>query len=319
VKFDSDKSFTARGFTLVELLVALVLGLLLTGGIVNIYLQNKQNYLQDEEIARLQENARYALNMLKRELTMAGFVGNLPDPEDVPVGDLTSLGTGGSDCVTGSNWALDVQGDVFELINNVDNTATSLDTINGTTWTCIAISDVEDTTDMVSIKRTADDYTLEDGSFPAGVTEDEEQVYLRSFDDDADLSWVYLGSGGSIASADATAGSSVDYWEYYSKIFYIRNNCLVEGIEDMQIEVGIDTDDDSVPNQFEDSPTAAQLADAVAVRIYLLVRSVNDISGYTNEKTYTLGSKAVGAQNDGFIRRVFTTTVQMRNAKLPNA
>lgn len=325
-----------QGFTLVELLVALVLGLMLSAGIVNVYIQNKRNYAQDEEVARLQENARYALNLLKRELTMAGFVAGIPDSSEVTAGSVTS------DCVAAGDWALEVA-EVFELVDDADNSATTLTTVNGTTWSCLTISDLEDATDLLSVKRTADRPTLEDGSLPAGETEDDEQWYLRDFDNGSNLSWTYLGTGGSINATDKTAGSKVDYWEYYSQIFHIRNysrtagdgiptlcieklgadtmetECLVEGIEDMQIEVGVDTNEDSVPEMFTPTPTAAEIEEAVAVRIYLLVRSINEIPGYSNAKSYQLGSKAVGAANDGFVRRVFSTTVQMRNAKLPNA
>ena len=51
----------------------------------------------------------------------------------------------------------------------------------------------------------------------------------------------------------------------------------------------------------------------------VLLRSVNEIQDYTNSKTYQLGQKAVAAKNDGFFRRVMSTTVQMRNANLPLA
>jgi type IV pilus assembly protein PilW len=325
----------AHGFTLIELMVSMVLGLMLSAGIVNIYLQNKQNYLQDEELARMQENARYAIGLLKRELTMAGFVAGIGDYSGIPAGSVTT------DCVGTGQWALNVQGDIFELINNYDGGAFT--TANGTTWDCLAAAEVQPLTDIVSVKRTADRRTLEDGSFTGTLTAaDQEQWYLRAFDNNATLSWNYVDAGGSIA-ADVSAGNGVDYWEYYSQIFYLRNfsraagdgiptlcierlvasamttDCLVEGIEDLQIEVGIDTNDDSVPDFFDPAPTATEIREAVVVRVYLLVRSVEPIANYTNDKTFSLGSKAVPAANDSFMRRVFSTTVQMRNAKLPNA
>ena len=96
---------SATGFTLVELLVALGLGVVLTSGIANIYMQNRQNYVQDEEIARLQENARYALNMLKRDLVMAGFYGGLNDIDSTDIAPLTLT----PDCDGGgSKWATDI-------------------------------------------------------------------------------------------------------------------------------------------------------------------------------------------------------------------
>jgi type IV pilus assembly protein PilW len=332
----NEKRSTERGFTLVELLVALALGLTLSAGIVNIYLQNKQNYLQDEELARMQENARYAMGLLKRELTMAGFVAGIGDYSGIAPTDL-----GAGDCSSTGLWALNVQGDIFELVNNYAGGAFA--TLNGTTWNCLTAAEIQGGSDIISVKRTADRPTLEDGSFTGTTTAaDQEQWYLRTVDNKSSLGWRYVGVG-AIDAADATAGTGVDYWEYYSQIFFLRNfsrtagdgiptlciarlvanamatDCLVEGIEDMQIEVGVDTNDDSVPDFFDPEPTAAEIQEAVVVRIYLLVRSVEDISNYTNDKTYTLGSKNIAARNDGFMRRVFSTTIQMRNAKLPNA
>lgn len=323
-----------RGFTLVELLVAMALGILLTTGIANIYIQNRQSYVQDEEIARLQENARYAINLLKRDLTMAGFFGGLADISVTPA-------TLGSDCVAGVDWATDIS----NPLDMVDSAATgsALATVGGVTWNCISNGNIVDQADIVSIKRTADRYTLKNGSLNTGVVADDDQWYFRAFDNKSTLDFVNIPTGNTIAAAHATAGSKYDYWEYYNRIYFLRdfsktagdgiptlcmaelsgnamvNNCYVEGIEDLQIEIGIDVDDDSVPDHFDSTPTLADLEEAVVVRVYLLVRSVNSVTGYTNTKSYNLGSKAVAAKNDGFIRRVFSTTVQMRNAKLPNA
>lgn len=328
------KSTKSNGFTLIELLVSIGLGVLLSGGIVNIYLQNRQNYIQDEELARLQENARYAINMLKRDLTMAGFFAGLNDFTVTPA----SLTT---DCVAGVDWATDTTFGV-DMIDDA-NTGGVLNTTNAVTWDCIDSSTLIDTSDVVSIKRTADNWTLKDGDLNTGITADDDQWYLRKFEHKSNVDFVQIPSGGTIDPTHATSGSNFDYWEYYSRIYFLRDyskvigddiptlclaelrgddmetNCYVEGIEDMQLEFGIDSDDDSVPDQFVTTPTSLQLEEAMVVRVYLLVRSVNEINSYTNDKIYNLGSKPIAAKNDGFIRRVFTTTVQMRNAKLPNA
>jgi type IV pilus assembly protein PilW len=53
----------------------------------------------------------------------------------------------------------------------------------------------------------------------------------------------------------------------------------------------------------------------VTARIFLLVRSINPVTGYVNDKTYNLGSKTIAAKNDAFYRRVYSTTVQLRNSE----
>lgn len=64
-----------NGFTLVELMVALVLGLILTGGVINIYISTKQTYRVQDNQSRLQENGRFALQYLTKDLRMAGYMG----------------------------------------------------------------------------------------------------------------------------------------------------------------------------------------------------------------------------------------------------
>ena len=63
-----------RGFTLVELLIALFLGLLVTGGAISVFLANQQVYRQNEGLARLQESGRYAFEVMARDLRKAGGV-----------------------------------------------------------------------------------------------------------------------------------------------------------------------------------------------------------------------------------------------------
>ena len=61
------------GLTLVELMVALVLGLFLTGLVATIYLGSKQSYSMSTQIARSQEGTRFTTNFLKKDLRMAAY------------------------------------------------------------------------------------------------------------------------------------------------------------------------------------------------------------------------------------------------------
>lgn len=63
------------GFSIVELMVALVLGLLLIGGVINIFMTNQQTFRTNENLGRLQENARISFELMAREVRQAG--GNL--------------------------------------------------------------------------------------------------------------------------------------------------------------------------------------------------------------------------------------------------
>jgi type IV pilus assembly protein PilW len=65
----------APGFSLVEILVALVAGTLLSLGISQVYINSKKTYNLQEQVSRLQENARYALDRIARDIRMAGSIG----------------------------------------------------------------------------------------------------------------------------------------------------------------------------------------------------------------------------------------------------
>ena len=61
-----------RGFSLVELMIALALGLFLTGVAITIVINNRQTFRTAENQARMQENARAAFEMMARDLRGAG-------------------------------------------------------------------------------------------------------------------------------------------------------------------------------------------------------------------------------------------------------
>lgn len=70
-----SRLYTSRrqsGFSLIELMVALVLGLVLIGGVINIFISNQQAFRTNESLGRLQENARISFELTARELRQAG-------------------------------------------------------------------------------------------------------------------------------------------------------------------------------------------------------------------------------------------------------
>lgn len=65
-----------RGLTLVELMVSMAIGLILTVAIAQIFLGTRFTYATQDENARMQETARFALQLVERELRMAGYLKN---------------------------------------------------------------------------------------------------------------------------------------------------------------------------------------------------------------------------------------------------
>jgi len=322
------------GISLIEILVSLLLGMFLSAGIVVTYLESKRNYATEEEMARIQENGRYTLNLLKRELMLAGFFGGYLSPEEIAVSSVNS------DCAS-TDWALNAS-NAIELTNNHDSNSAPVTNV-GTSLSCLTGTEIQANTDVLSIKRTAGEPSLRNGVLADNYTASADQKwYLRIVDFGETLDWNKLAASDlQDPNGPAAPGVNVSYWEAYSKVFYIRNysddpadgiptlcvqslegddmtaQCLVEGIEEMQLEFGIDTDLDGVANIYTAAPSSADMGNAVVARIYLLVRSIDTQAGYTNTKNYRLGQRTVAARNDGYLRRVFSTTVNIRNASLP--
>lgn len=71
----SEKGFQQQGVSIVELIVAMALSLILTLGVSQIYLSSKQTYRLQEAQSRVQENGRYALNVLAMYIRQAGYMG----------------------------------------------------------------------------------------------------------------------------------------------------------------------------------------------------------------------------------------------------
>lgn len=68
-----------KGLTLVELMIAMVIGLLLLAGTISMFISNKRVYKEQESMGRLQENARYALGIMIHDIRMAGYTGCADD------------------------------------------------------------------------------------------------------------------------------------------------------------------------------------------------------------------------------------------------
>lgn len=76
-----------RGVSLIELMIALVIGLVLMLGIVQVFAASKSAYRLSEGLARTQENARFAIDYLQRDIRMAGHFGCVSDQSHLQSAD----------------------------------------------------------------------------------------------------------------------------------------------------------------------------------------------------------------------------------------
>ncbi|RKZ48385.1 MAG: hypothetical protein DRQ58_04580 [Gammaproteobacteria bacterium] len=92
--------FWQSGLSLIELMVAITIGLILLGGVFTIFMSNKQSYRVQENMGRVQENGRFAVDLMARTLRMTGWQGdNVDEWQD---GSL-SVANSGVQSLTGTN------------------------------------------------------------------------------------------------------------------------------------------------------------------------------------------------------------------------
>lgn len=314
------------GFTLVELMIAMVLSLLLAGAVITVFVNSTHSFKQDENVLRMQDDARFALRELALEISMAGNYSELHEPDSVTPDAALAIGV---DCGPAGelNW-------MFRATSTVTNESLSITAIDNATnaqvvaqHSCFAAGEVLEGTDVISIKRVAGAEAL---VTTAG------SVYLRT-----------NGTVGLLYQAPMPAAPTLvvtppmDDWEYRPSIFYIRTfaniqgdgiptlcrkvlrganpdmttECLAAGIENLQVEYGVDTTADGNPNVYLSSPSLADMQNVVSARIFLLARTSAIDTLYTNQKTFSLSNSPDYSPADSFHRRMFSTTVSIQNIR----
>ncbi len=71
------------GLSLIELMISVTIGLMLLGGTITLFMTNKRIYSEQDEMGRLQENARFAMQLLIEDIRMAGYAGCSDDIDEI--------------------------------------------------------------------------------------------------------------------------------------------------------------------------------------------------------------------------------------------
>ena len=82
-----------RGFSLIELMIALLLGLIVVGSAGSIYMANKRAYAATEVLGRVQESSRIAFELMARDIREAAAV---PCARDIPIANVLGRGRTGT-------------------------------------------------------------------------------------------------------------------------------------------------------------------------------------------------------------------------------
>ena len=331
-----------KGISLVEVLVALVISLFLLGGIIQVYLGNKASYTFTNAISRVQENGRFAMETLAKDLRMAGFFGcAIFDPDDTSniVNNLNPAGAGYDDFY---DWLGDglISGTDNDGLNGSDSItirgakpgALNIQPPYNVSTSAALFVDSTDTLEvndivMVTNCRGADIFQVTNttqgtGSAKDSVVHNTGTVTAGPGNYNPDNC---LGANAHCLSQ--TYGSDASMIELQAVIYTIKAGTsgepalfrsingvdeeLIDGIEQMQILYGVDTDDDDFPNQYLTAPNVVDMNDVMAVRIMLLVRSQdNNVTEDFQKYTFN-GVNSTAA--DSRLRQVFTSTITLRN------
>jgi type IV pilus assembly protein PilW len=69
------KQRRATGFSIVELMVAILIGLIILAGVIQVVITSKTTFMGQEEMSFIQENARYAMDVIGKDIQGAGYKG----------------------------------------------------------------------------------------------------------------------------------------------------------------------------------------------------------------------------------------------------
>ncbi|XSG85097.1 MAG: PilW family protein [Methylohalobius sp. ZOD2] len=333
-----------RGISLVEIMVSLVSGLILTAGVIQIYVANKQTYRVNDASARIQENVRFAMELLARDLRMAGYdgcagsarilVNTLNDTSSF----LYNYGNAiyGFEATSDSAWTPAVDPSITSPLGGRD-----IVSIRGTFGGGVSItgqpsnpSDCNNSSSFTADIKVADASVFSDGDIVLAGNCSRASIFQIT-NVNAGENVVHNTGAGTPGNATKNLGACYagngNLTLITTRSFYIRNNAagvpalyrkdgtraaeeLVAGIEDMQILYGVDTDGDESANQFLRANDVADWSRVTSARISLLLRSSED-NITTDSQPYDYnGSSSTPA--DRRLRRVFTTTISLRN-RLP--
>lgn len=350
-----------QGLSLVELMIALAIGAALIGGVIQIFTSNNAAFRTQQSVSRMQENARFAFHFLGKELREAGYSGCSTGAKNTSVLDNTdgdkydymfdfdkavegydhdeSLPTGEMPNMSISPNNGGYEGDVVVIRRSGES----------------QISGAEDQPNETSANfKTATAHDFEPGQILT-VTNCQES-YTFQFNSGNSDERVVANTGGGHTPGNTTKvneatpkgmGSDFTVSRAMATIFYIAESSgsgepalyrkvndqpaeeLISGVENMQLEYGLDDDivfvgseceiDEEGDGEVDRYETASDISDSgcewnrvIGAKLSLLIRSESD---QLRPDDYTLAFAGDDSKQftDGRLRHVVNSTISFRN------
>lgn len=333
-----------RGLTLVELMVALALSLVLMGGAFVLFSANKTTYQMQEGVSLLQESGRYAINQIRADLQKAGYGGCL-SPQDSPVisvlvsnppayldaisagspisgqDDVSTVSVGGKAVLDGTD-VIDIRGPLRSSMSYVDGKIFPQQSITVTgNSTGFATNEYLMIADCggADIFR-ASSVTPNGGADPTTVIGHDDTVNTlatlsRKFGADSVVMELFIYSY-FIADTGRTSSAGDPILALYREDGSNNPQEILEGVENLQITYGLDTDADNEVDSFLEADAVSDWSEVVDVRVSLLVNSVEASAQTESDYIYLpVGSTSVSPDaGDYRMRQEFASVINLRNA-----
>ncbi len=272
-----------RGMTLIELMVAMSIGLFLTGGALYIYSQSKNTYRSSDSLSRLQESARFALDTIEPDIRLARYWGRNAEPAAVGVPASITVPCSSSSDVAA--WALNV-GLPIEISDD------------GYDLPCTSFANNPRAGSDVLTLRHAEPWS--GGTQPAGqagrlqvqTSLAQGQIFNDGISPD-------LGADSTrhnvVVSAYYVNGrSSFDTSQPSLRRLTLRadgslgEDEVIPGVENLQVQLGIDTNGDGGVDRYVDGdhPLVTDDAAIIAIRLWMLVGTPADDQGWSDTSSY---------------------------------
>ena len=318
------------GLSLIELMIAITLGLVLMAGVMQVFISSRVTFSTQQAMSRVQETGRLAIEFMSRDLRMAGYMGCASRAE----GEIF-VDTAGDQGLLHKDFDKGLQGFTAATVGENLVPAPKADTDLLVVRTADALpllaagdNEANSFTARVGSSAIVDDCS--NGICVGDVVAASNCIDARVFEVDAltvvDATKLKV-SGGTIPAANFTLGAELipvkSYVYYISRSsgdhtrFSLWQNVngsvesieLLEGVEDMSLTYGRDGESDYV--------AAAAVTDwskVNSVRIELLTASIDD-NVLSEKQAYTFAGTAVAATAvpDRRLRQVFTATVGLRS------
>jgi len=321
---------TARGFSLIELMVSLTIGLVMIAGAGFVFAKARDIYRTLETTARLQETARYAISVIESDVRMANFWGLLSNADL-----FTNSASSGSpltpsisnNCGTSSAFVTDV-------LQHVTGTN------NSYSLSCAASAGGAQASTDVLVVRRASSARLPQTN--AGVLAEKDALLIESSRTQAEI--FLASSSGAIPAGYAqtdiagqppladtrrllvnayyvSQGSSVgnNYPSLRRKSLIkgpaFQDEEIIPGVEDLQLQFGVDVNDDANADVFVNPGAVPAGGVVVAVRVWLRVRAQDIDVAHQDTQSYVYADRNQSAFNDKYRRLVVMQTIQLRNTR----